>query len=275
MDRSDLAGFLRRCRDRLRPLDVGLEPGSRRRTPGLRREEVAMLAGMSVDYYVRLEQARGPQPSTQLLASLARALRLTEDERDHLYLLAGHRPPAGRHGGTHVRPGLLHLLDRLVDTPAKIVSDLGDVLARNAMAAALFGGPGTGNFIWRWFTDPAARELFPARDHPYHSRVHVSDLRAAAARRGADPTVTAHVRRLRAASEEFATLWERHEVAVRHRDRKTFLHPTVGELDLHCEILLTPTDDQRLLIFTAPAGSPAVEQLRLLRVVGVERFASL
>src|SRR5690349_13427458 len=104
MNRRDLADFLRRSRERLRPRDVGLAEGPRRRTPGLRREEVSQLAGMSADYYMRLEQARSPQPSTQLLAALARALRLTADERDHLYVLAGHRPPAGPFAGAHVRP---------------------------------------------------------------------------------------------------------------------------------------------------------------------------
>src|SRR5256885_11093194 len=113
MDRRELADFLRRSRERLRPHEVGLSAGLRRRTPGLRREEVALLAGMSPDYLMRLEQARSPQPSTQLLRALAHALRLDEDERDHLYLLAGHRPPAGRFAGNHVRPGLLYLLDQL------------------------------------------------------------------------------------------------------------------------------------------------------------------
>src|SRR5581483_6132666 len=134
MNRADLADFLRRSRQRLRPQEVGLPTGPRRRTPGLRREEVAQLAGMSADYYMRLEQARSPQPSTQILASLTRGLRLSEDERDHLYLLAGHRPPAGRHADDHVRPGLLYLLDQLEKTPAHIMNDIGDLLARNTMA---------------------------------------------------------------------------------------------------------------------------------------------
>ena len=141
MDRRELADFIRRCRQRLRPSEVGLADGPRRRTPGLRREEVALLAGMSADYLMRLEQARSPQPSTQLLRALARALRLDEDERDHLYLLAGHRPPAGRLAGSHVRPSLLYLLDQLTAVPAQILSDLGDVLAQNAMAEVLFTAP--------------------------------------------------------------------------------------------------------------------------------------
>ncbi|WP_435057360.1 helix-turn-helix domain-containing protein [Streptomyces sp. bgisy060] len=113
IDRRELADFLRRSGERARPQDAGLPSGPRRRTPGPRREEVAQLAGMSVDYYVRLEQARGPQPSPRMLAALARALRLDSDQCDHLHLLAGHRPPAGATGGDHVAPGLLHLLDQL------------------------------------------------------------------------------------------------------------------------------------------------------------------
>ncbi|MEU4559534.1 helix-turn-helix transcriptional regulator [Actinoplanes sp. NPDC023936] len=208
MDRRELADFLRRCRERLQPSDVGLVADNRRRTPGLRREEVAQLTGMSADYYMRLEQARSPQPSTQLLASLARALRLNDDERDHLYLLAGHRPPAGRQAGDHVRPGLLFLLDRLVDTPAQILNDMGDLLVQNALAQALFGGvcptqPQSRNIVWRWFTDAEHRTVYHPEDREYYSRLHVGDLRAAAARRGDDPAVTGLVRRLRQASPEF------------------------------------------------------------------------
>ncbi|HXV92689.1 MAG TPA: helix-turn-helix transcriptional regulator, partial [Pseudonocardia sp.] len=114
MDRDGLADFLRRRRTRLSPADLGLAPGPRRRTPGLRREEVAAVTGMSVDYYVCLEQARSPQPSPQMLRALARTLRLTDDERDHLFLLAGHDAPARHGAGAHVRPGVLHVLDRLV-----------------------------------------------------------------------------------------------------------------------------------------------------------------
>src|SRR5215475_11291382 len=120
LDRRELADFLRRSRERLAPAEVGLPEGPRRRTPGLRRQEVAQLAGMSADYLMRLEQARSPQPSPQLLGALARALRLDDDERDHLYVLAGHRPPAGRLAGTHVRPGLLFLLDQLGTVPAEV-----------------------------------------------------------------------------------------------------------------------------------------------------------
>lgn len=139
MNRPALADFLRSRRDGLHPEDVGMSVGSRRRTAGLRREEVATLTGMSTDYYTRLEQSRGPQPSAQMLAALARALRLSNDERDYLFRLAGHPAPGRTPLDTHVAPALMRVLDRLDDSPALILSSLGETLVQNRMAAALFG----------------------------------------------------------------------------------------------------------------------------------------
>ncbi|WP_406284920.1 helix-turn-helix transcriptional regulator [Embleya sp. NBC_00896] len=268
--RSDLADFLRRSRARIGPEDAGLPAGPRRRTPGLRREEVAQLAGMSADYYIRLEQARGPQPSTQMLAALARALRLSDDELDHLYLLAGHRPPAARNRGDEVAPALLHLLDQLDATPAQVLNDLGDVLAQNAMAQALLGGVCTvsehgRNVAWRWFGDTRPRAAYPAEEHDYYSRLHVADLRAAAAHRPNDAAVTHLVARLRAASDEFAELWDRHEVAVRRHSRMRVLHGVLGPVDLDSQVLLTPEGNQRLILLTPPPGSDLTERLAALR----------
>ncbi|MEW1847253.1 helix-turn-helix transcriptional regulator [Nonomuraea angiospora] len=275
MDRVKLADFLRRSRERLQPQEAGLATGPRRRTPGLRREEVAQLAGVSADYVMRLEQARSSQPSVQLLSALARALRLTEDERDHLYLLAGHRPPEGARAGNHVRPGLLYLLDRLGDTPAQLLTDLGDLLAQNPLAEALFGCVCTveepdRNVVWRWFTDPFVREPYPAEEHDHLSRLHVADLRAAATHRGYDHPATSLIGRLEAASEEFAVLWQRHEVAVRRQSRLRVMHPSVGPIEFDFEMLQTQAADQRLRLFTPPPGSKSVEALELLRVVGPE-----
>ncbi|WP_030773635.1 MULTISPECIES: helix-turn-helix transcriptional regulator [unclassified Streptomyces] len=276
IDRRELADFLRRSRDRVRPSDVGLAAGPRRRTAGLRREEVAQLAGMSADYYMRMEQARGPQPSPQILSSLARALRLSDDERDHLHLLAGHRPPAGRVGGDQVGAGLLHLLDQLPGTAAQVLGDLGDVLAQNDLARSLLGGVCTvsehgRNVIWRWFADPAAREAYPPEEHDHYSRLHVADLRAAVARRGAgDPVAARLVDRLRGV-EEFAVLWDLHEVAVRRRSRMRVVHPVVGPVDLDCQVLLAQEEDQRLVLFTPPPGSDTADRLALLRLVPTRR----
>ncbi|WP_189857543.1 helix-turn-helix transcriptional regulator [Streptomyces poonensis] len=279
IDRAGLADFLRRSRERVRPRDVGLPAGPRRRTPGLRREEVAQLAGMSADYYIRLEQGRGPQPSPQMLAALARALRLSSDERDHLHVLAGRRPPAGRISGDHVSPALLHLLDRLPATPVQVLGDLGDVLAQNAMAEALLGGVCTvsehgRNVVWRWFTDPAQRAAYPADEHDHYSRLHVADLRAAVGRRMGDPVATRLVERLRKASDEFAGLWELHEVAVRRASRMRLVHPLIGEIELDCQVLLAPEGDQRVVLCTPPAGSGTAERLALLGVVGNGQFGA-
>ncbi|MFE0628178.1 helix-turn-helix transcriptional regulator [Streptomyces sp. NPDC058864] len=285
MNRAQLADFLRRSRARLAPSDVGLAVGTRRRTPGLRREEVAQLAGMSADYYTRLEQARGPRPSRQILGSLARALRLSEDERDHLFHLAGEEPPrdvrdTGGPGGSpgHVRPGLLLVLDRLDDTPAQVVSDTGDVLAQNAMAAALVGDaasrpPGERNLVRRFFLDPAARELFPPGDRAEHARRHVAHLRAVLAARPEDARAAALVGELRGRSAEFASLWDEHVVAVRRADVKRFQHPVVGLMELECEVLLSAEHGQGLIVYTARPGSESYERLRLLRVVGLQDLA--
>lgn len=269
MDREQLADFLRRSRERVRPQDVGLPDGARRRTPGLRREEVARLAAMSADYYVRLEQARGPQPSPEMLAALAGALRLSADERDHLHLLAGRRPPAVPSSGDLVGPGLLHLLDQLPSTPVQVLGDLGDVLAQNAMAEALLGGVCTvsehgRNVVWRWFADPAQRAAHPPEEHDRFSRLHVADLRAAVGRRSGDPAATRLVERLRAASEEFAALWELHEVAVRRTSRMRLTHPLIGPVELDCQVLYAPEGDQRVVLYTPPPGSDTAERLALL-----------
>ena len=278
MDRRQLADFLRRCRERVSPQEAGLPGGPRRRTPGLRREEVSQLAGMSADYYMRLEQARSPQPSTQLLASLARALRLTDEERDHLYLLAGHRPPAARPGGVHIGPGMLRILDELTETPAQITNDLGDVLAQNAIADALLGTicsvrEGERNFIWRWFTEDAMRAPYPADE--LHDREHyqVAYLRASATRRGNDATSTELIERLRKASPRFAELWELHEVVVRRRSYLRVDHPVIGPVSLEWETLLTPSEDQLLQIYTPTTGSEDVTRLAMLRVLGTSQFA--
>ncbi|MFJ5259659.1 helix-turn-helix transcriptional regulator [Streptomyces sp. NPDC088387] len=278
MNRVELADFLRRGRARLTPSDVGLAPGSRRRTPGLRREEVASLAGLSVDYYTRLEQSRGPRPSRQTLTALARALRLSDVEYDHLFHLAGEEPGRRETASTHVRPGLLMILDRLDDAPAQVVSDLGEVLAQNALARALTGDVMSRprrerNLVRRYFLDPDARSLFPEEDRAEHARVHVANLRALAAARPDDPEPAALVAELRSGSREFARLWAEHNVALRHRATKRFLHPVVGLLELDCEVMLSHEHHQLLVIHTARPATASYDRLRLLRVVGLQNLA--
>ncbi len=278
MDRAALAGFLRRRREALQPGDVGLPAGARRRAPGLRREEVAALAAMSADYYTRLEQQRGPQPSEQMLTSLARALRLTRDERGYLFQIAGHNAPAAVSAATHVAPALLRVLDRLDDTPALILSNLGETLVQNRMADALFGdrsghtGLARSN-IYRWFTEPAERLLYPEDDRARQSRALVANLRAAYGTMGPRSRAGEIVRVLQRASAEFAGLWERHEVAKRFEDHKTLIHPELGPIELDCQALFTEDQSQALLVLTAPPRTEGYEKLQLLAVLGQERFA--
>ncbi|NUP29471.1 MAG: helix-turn-helix domain-containing protein [Nocardia sp.] len=277
MDRSELADFLRRRREQLTTEAVGLPPGTRRRTPGLRRDEVAQLAGISTDYYTRLEQARGPRPSTQVLASLTRALRCTGDERDHVYLLCDHAPPGGSRTDKHVGPGLMHVLAKLDDIPAAVITDLGECLVQNRMHILLFGDQaqqqGRGRyFAWRWFTDPAARVNAAAEDVDRLSRRQVADLRATAARRPKDPDVVEFIGALRGASTEFDRLWNEHEVSVRLSDTKSAVHPELGVIDIFCETLLTPSATQRLLIYWPLPGTDAAEKMELLRVIGTQRL---
>jgi transcriptional regulator with XRE-family HTH domain len=277
MDRAALADFLRRRREELRPGDVGLPAGARRRAPGLRREEVAALAAMSADYYTRLEQQRGPQPSEQMLASLAIALRLSNAERDYLFQVAGRNAPAMVSTAAHVAPALLRVLDRLDDTPALIVSNLGETLVQNRMATALFGDRSgdTGldrSDIYRWFTRPAERLRYPEADRDRQSRAQVANLRAAYGSMGPRSRAGELVRALRKVSTEFAELWERHEVGQRFHDHKVLLHPELGAIEVDCQVLFTEDQSQALLVLTAPPGSEGYEKLQLLAVIGQQHF---
>lgn len=182
IDRVGLAEFLVHRRNALQPEDVGLPRGQRRRTTGLRREEVAALCHMSTDYYSRLEQERGPQPSEQMIASIAQGLHLSRDERDHLFRLAGHQPPVRNSCNEHISPGILRILDRLTDTPAEIVTELGETLRQTPLSVALLGdlsrhSGASRSSGYRWFTDPAARDLYLREDHEFYSRMYVSGLR--------------------------------------------------------------------------------------------------
>ncbi|MFI8526085.1 helix-turn-helix transcriptional regulator [Promicromonospora sukumoe] len=277
MNRAALADFLRRRREALRPSDVGLVPGPRRRAPGLRREEVAALVGMSVDYYARLEQQRGPQPSEQMLAALARALRLTAEERDYLYRLAGHGVPRRTPLDAHVAPALLRVLDRLEDSPALILSGLGEVLVQNRLAETIFGAPPASGLarssVYRWFTEPASRDVYPPEDHERQGRSQVASLRAAHAAAGPGSPADDMLRVLLRESEEFARVWELHEVSRRFEDHKVLVHPEVGRIEVDCQALFTEDQSQCLLVLTPAPGSAAEEKIRLLAVLGHETFA--
>lgn len=279
VDRTALGAFLRARREALSPEDVGLRSRARRRTPGLRREDVAELCAMSADYLARLERGDGPQPSPQMAAALARGLRLTLDERDHLFLLAGHRTTRGELRGEHVSPGLLRVLDRLKDTPAQVMGAVGETLLQTAPAVALLGeqtqytGPAR-SATYRWFTDPAERTRYLPEDHLMTGRVNVAQLRASAARGGTGSRAAQLVADLRDHSSEFAELWDQQEVGLRWSDAKRFVHPQLDRLDLHCQTLLDPTQDQSLLVFTATPGTDDAAKLALLAVLGADQFAA-
>jgi transcriptional regulator with XRE-family HTH domain len=277
MDREQLADFLRRRREALQPEDVGLARGARRRTNGLRREEVALLASMSTDYYTRIEQQRGPQPSEPMLAAIARALRLTRAERDHLYRLAGHTPPRHDVRSDHVSRGLLRVLDRL-DTPAMVMNDLAETLVQNPLAIAMLGdearhadaGVGRSRF-YRWFTGGDDRALHAPEEHDRISRSYASALRISMARHPDDPRGIALVDALLAESPEFVALWSQHDVSWRvGTEPKTILHPQVGRLELECQVLGDESESQLLLVYTATPGTESAERLRLLSVIGAQ-----
>ncbi|GAA2046660.1 helix-turn-helix transcriptional regulator [Streptomyces carpaticus] len=273
---TELGAFLRSRRERIRPADVGLPHGPRRRVPGLRRDEVAQLAGASVDYYNELERGAGSQPSEQMIAALARALRLTADERDYLYHLADRPVPA--HGGaaSHVHPGMLDLLGRVTSTPAQVITDLHVTLVQNPLAVALLGDHSAfrgarASFIHRWFTEPEARRLYPEADHAGQSRILVADLRAAAARRDArDTEAGSMISTLLGLSPEFAALWADHDVAVRREDRKRLNHPALGLVEVNCLNLFSEDGRQRLLWFTPAVGTGSGDLLDLLAVLGTQ-----
>ncbi|MEZ0142342.1 helix-turn-helix transcriptional regulator [Microbacterium sp. NRRL B-14842] len=275
MDRDALADFLLRRREALRPADVGLPEGPRRRTAGLRREEVAQLATMSTDYYTRLEQRRGPQPSAQILA-LARALRLSSDERDYLYRLSGLSAPDRTVVTDYVRPGILRVLDRLHDTPAFVVSPLDEVLVQNDASRALIGDASalTGldrSGIHRWFARPdEERRRYREVDHPRQSRALVAALRAAYGTMGARSRAGEIVADLSERSPEFVQLWAAHEVARRFEQHKVIVHPELGEIEVDCQALFTEDESQALIVLTAQPGSEAAGKLEFLRVLGTQ-----
>ncbi|MEV0488326.1 helix-turn-helix transcriptional regulator [Streptomyces sp. NPDC050508] len=279
MDRRELADFLRSRRERITPGEVGLPAGPRRRTPGLRREEAAQLAFISTEYYTRLEQARGPHPSREVLAGLARALRLTDAERDHLHHLAGVPPGPPPGPSREVRQSILDLLHRLPQAAAIVVSATHEVIAWNDLAAALMEDFSAvprrdRNLLRRVFLGPhpQGQRLYGVSDADTFGRRAAQDLRAAAARYPDDPELTELVSELLAGSEEFARLWASHDVSTAPTLRKTFQHPLVGPVTVNCDVLDLSDRDQRVVIYTAVPGSPSEGALRLLSVIGTQRM---
>ncbi len=270
--RAEFSDCLKSRRALLQPEQAGLPatPG-RRRTPGLRREEVAQLAGVSVDYYVRLEQGRNVQPSPAVIDALARALQLDEDERRHLTALVSQDQTPARRGAERARPGVLRLLQMLGPTPAFVLGRRMDVLAWNPMAAILLGDferfpVSRRNMLWLLFMDAHSRALY--MDWTKVARESIAHLRASSARHPGDAGIAALVTELSAKSVEFRQWWSQHDVREKGHGRKNLNHPEVGPLCLDYEALrLHDGDDQVLVTYTAEAGSPSQAALDLLAVL--------
>ena len=275
--RDELGGCLRSWRDRVKPADAGLPASTGRRVPGLRREEVAQLAGVSLDYLSRLEQGRAENPSPSVLASLARALRLTDDERDHLFRLAGHAEPRPGTIDRHIGPGVHRLLDRLADVPVMVMDASWQVIDRNALASALLGdlSDSSGrdrNVAWRHFTRANSRIVRSEHEQRETDAEIAADLREALGRYPADEHLASLVDDLRAASPRFAAVWEEHPVARRTASRKTFQHPEAGFITLDCDVLSAQGGDLRVVVYTAAPGSSDAAALELLGAVGLQSF---
>jgi hypothetical protein len=279
MDRGELATFLRGRRERITPADVGLPVGRRRRTPGLRREEVAQLAYISTEYYTRLEQARGPHPSREVLGGLTRALRLSDAERGYLHELAGVPPGLPPGPPREVRPSVQLMLDRLPQAAAFVTSATLEVIAWNGLAAALMEDWSAlprreRNLARRAFlgSQVPGKRLYGASDADGFAHSATARLRVAAARYPGDPEVTALVEELVAGSPEFAELWSSGDVQVARTLRKSFQHPLVGPVTVNCDALDLTDQDQQVVVYTADPGSPSEEALRLLSVIGTQRM---
>ena len=283
MDDPSFATLLRTWRDRRSPVDVGITSTTNRRAPGLRREELAQLVGLSVDYVLRLEQGRATNPSPQVVGALARGLQLSRVERDQLYLSAGLLPPQDGTVATHVPASIQRLAGRLSDSPIGVFAADWTLLWCNDLWKALHGDPaalppGQRNMLQAVFGTGAAQ----AAVHPTRSAngarafeaALVADLKVTAARYPADPRLRALITELLATCQGFASLWESVTAAVHVTDRKTIHHPVVGKIALDCDVLSAPGADLRLVAYTAPAHSADAGRLDLLRVTGGQRLGT-
>ncbi|WP_026416631.1 helix-turn-helix transcriptional regulator [Actinomadura oligospora] len=275
MTTTDFGRTMRIWRDRVQPDAAGLPAGGRRRASGLRREELAMLAGISADYVTRLEQGRASHPSGQVVEALARALRLSAEERAHLFRLAGLVPPGPDTVPRFLTPGVHRLLDRMAGTPVAVHDAAWTILLANAPYSALMGDPSgwhgiERNVVWRHFLGPGgwARHT-PESLLAFHTAL-VSDLRNAAARYPADLALRELIADLRAGSARFAELWDSGVVQRHELQSKVIDHPVVGVVTLDCDMFTVTGTDLRVIVYTAEPGTEDAEKLALLTVLGTQ-----
>ncbi|MEO3788665.1 helix-turn-helix transcriptional regulator [Nonomuraea sp. B10E15] len=275
MTATEFGQAVRRWRDRVSPATVGLPASGQRRAAGLRREELALLAGISADYITRLEQGRAANPSAQVVEALARALRLSADERAYLFRMAGLEPPGPEMVPGFITPSVQRLLDRLAGTPVGVYDAAWTLLLANPIYAALMGDPSgwrgdERNGVWRNFAGPGGRVRHTPEARRAFEAALVADLRATAGRYPADQQVRRLVARLRASSDRFAELWDSGIVGRHEAARKTIDHPQVGALTLDCDVLSVAGSDLRLMVYTAEPGTDDAERLALLAVLGTQ-----
>ncbi|GAA4167840.1 helix-turn-helix transcriptional regulator [Gryllotalpicola koreensis] len=281
----ELGAALRAWRERVTPVEAGLPSGGDRRVPGLRREELALLVGISVDYLIRLEQGRATNPSPQVLGALARALRLGSGERELLYRLAGAVPPPSGSVPRGVPRGVQLMIDRMSDTPLTVFTAAWDTVQWNPLWAELLGDPAAldaraRNLIWRYFATEQVSGSRVERDAAQadaFEREMVADLRRAADRYPDDRAVAELAAALREVNPRFAELWSRYEAAPNSPSRKTVVHPELGPITLDCDVLTIDGSDLRIVLYSAEPGTRDAElldELRARATTGGRRLAA-
>ncbi|RKR73386.1 helix-turn-helix transcriptional regulator [Frondihabitans australicus] len=277
MEASEFGRMVRRRREATAPADVGLPVGSRRRAPGLRREELAGLAGISPDYLTRLEQGRATSPSAQVVEALARALRLSDSDRDLLYRLAGHAAPGLDLMPTRIPASISRMLDRFATTPVGVFDATNTLLVANRPYDALMGDTTAWKglertSLWRHLVGPGSRVVHTPAEFDELIRLQVADLRLTAARYPRDASLASLVARLTDASPLFASLWRTGSTELPRElgRRKVVDHPAVGRIELDCDTLIVAQDDLRILIYTAEPGTEDAARLDLAIVVGTQ-----
>lgn len=266
-DTHPLGPLLKVLRDRTAPQDVGMPAGGRRRVPGLRREEVASLSDLSVDYVVQLEQGRAARPSPQVVSSLARALRLSVRERDQLFLAAGLLPPSSTTASQHVSPGVQRIVTQLSGTPVAVYDATWTLLQRSALWSALHGDRASvvgSNLVRDVFLAAGADHLTAPRERDRFKEALVADLRTTTGRYPRDRRLRAFVDEMSGADAQFRALWDATTGRTFGAERKRIDHPLVGTLVLDCDVLTTFDDDLRVVVYTAPPTGASARQLALL-----------